>query len=202
MRIEPVPYEELDPDLRARYEAGRAEGRYTMMAPLQVYAHAKVHATALDESYRLTFRQGLLGNRLEELLRLRSAQLNGCAPCAGSRKEGSVAEEDVACMVAGGGTLDERERRALLFLEAMCRDHFAIDDDTFRSLGEVFSAPEIVELGLACAAFIGGHRWTHALDILGDGDPVLARDHTPPASEQTPARHGVGRPAAEAPRAG
>jgi alkylhydroperoxidase family enzyme len=187
VRIEPVPYEDLQPDLRKRFDAGVAEGRYTTTLPLQVYAHATAHATALDESYRLTFRQGVLGDRLQELLRLRSAQLNGCAPCAGSRKESSVAEDDVACMVSGGGTLDERERRALRFLEQMCDDHFAIDDETFRSLGEVFTVPEVVELGMSCASYIGGHRWTHALDALSDAEPVLRRDHVP-AAEQVAAR--------------
>jgi alkylhydroperoxidase family enzyme len=177
MRIEPIPYDELQPGLRARFDAGLAEGRYTMTLPLQVYAHAPRQAEALDETYRLTFRQGLLGDRLHELLRLRSAQLNGCAPCASSRKEETVAEDDVACMVSGEAGADERERRALRFLEQMCNDHFAIDDETFRSLGEVFSTQEVVELGMTCANLIGGHRWTHALDIFSDAAPVLAADH-------------------------
>lgn len=179
MRIEPVPYDELDPELRERFDQGVADGRYTTTLPLQAYAHAKAYAVALDETYRLTFRQGLLDNRLQELLRLRSAQLNGCAPCAGSRKDASVGEDDVAGLAGEGGSLTERERRAIAFLEQMCDDHFAIDDDTFRQLGEVFTVPEIVELGLMCANYIGGHRWTHALDILGDGAPVLLRDHVP-----------------------
>jgi alkylhydroperoxidase family enzyme len=179
MRIEPLPYDDLDPELRARFDAGAAEGRYTTTLPLQVYAYAPRYAQALDESYRLTFRQGMLGDRLQELLRLRSAQLNGCAPCAGSRKETSVAEEDVACMVDGGGSSDPREARALHFLELMCNDHFAIDDETFRSLGEVFTVPEIVELGMSCANYLGGHRFTHAIDMLSDAEPVLRRDHVP-----------------------
>jgi alkylhydroperoxidase family enzyme len=179
VRIEPIPYDQLDPELRARFDAGMAQGRYTTTAPLQVYAHAPAFARGLDDQYKDTFRQGLLGDRLQEMLRLRSAQLNGCAPCATSRKEGTVDEEDVACMVAGVGGDDERERRALRFLEIMCNDHFSIDDSTFRWLGEVFTVPEIVELGLSCGNFIGGHRWTHALDIFSDAEPVLRSDHQP-----------------------
>jgi alkylhydroperoxidase family enzyme len=184
MRIEPIPYDDLDPELRARFDAGVVEGRYTMTAPLQVYAHSRPYAEALDETYRLTFRQGLLGDRLHELLRLRSAQLNGCAPCASSRKEASVGEDDVACMVEGEAGGDDRERRALRFLEQMCTDHFSIDDETFRSLGEVFSVQEVVELGMACASLIGGHRWTHALDIFNDAAPVLGADHVPASALQ------------------
>jgi hypothetical protein len=190
LHIEPIPFDELEAELRRRFEAGVAEGRYTTTVPLQVYAYAPAYAVALDETYRLTFRQGLLGNRLHELLRLRSAQFNGCAPCASSRKEASVSEDDVACMLeptgeaAGTGgasctTQDERESRALRFLQTMCTDHFSIDDQTFRWLGEVFTVPEIVELGMACANLIGGHRWTHALDIFGTSAPVLAGDHVP-----------------------
>jgi len=29
-RIEPIPYDEIDPELRARFDAGLADGRYTM----------------------------------------------------------------------------------------------------------------------------------------------------------------------------
>ncbi|MCW2621508.1 MAG: hypothetical protein JWL64_1110 [Frankiales bacterium] len=183
MRIEPLPYDDIDPELRARFDAGLAEGRYTMTLPLQIYAHSPVYAQAMDETYRLTFRQGVLGDRLHELLRLRSAQLGGCAPCASSRKESSVAEEDVACMIAGAGSSDAREARAIRFLELLSEDHFAIDDDTFRQLGEVFTVPEIVELGMTCANLIGGHRWTHALDVFTAGEPLLARDHVPGAAQ-------------------
>jgi alkylhydroperoxidase family enzyme len=177
VRIEPIPFDEISPELQERFLAGVAEGRYTTTVPLQIYAYAPAQATALDETYRLTFRTGMLGDRLQELLRLRSAQLNGCAPCASSRKEDSIDEEAVACMVDVGGSAlyDERERRALQFLEAMCTDHFAIDDNTFRSLAEVFTVPEIVELGMTSANLIGGHRFTHVLDILGDSEPVLTR---------------------------
>jgi alkylhydroperoxidase family enzyme len=173
-RIEPIPYDHLDPELRRRYDAGVAEGRYTTTVPLQIYAYAHQEAMALDEAYRLTFRQGLLGSRMEELLRLRSAQLNGCAPCASSRKDDTVSDDEVACMVDGGaGALDDRERRAVAFLELMCLDHFGIGDDQFRELAEVFTVPEIVELGMMCARFIGGHRFTHALDVFADTQPVL-----------------------------
>lgn len=185
MRIEPIPYDDLDPELRARFDAGLAEGRYTMTAPLQVYAYARDEAIAMDESYRLTFRRGRLGPRLQELLRIRSAQLNGCAPCSSSIKEDTVEADDVACMLDGAAAeaLDERERRALEFLTLMSNDPYAIDDASFHRLAEVFDTGEIVELGMACARYIGGHRWTHALDIFAATEPLLRYD---------PAVHGAG----------
>jgi alkylhydroperoxidase family enzyme len=177
-RIEPIPYEDVDPELRARYDYGVAEGRYSMTLPLQIYAYAKVHATAGDEAYRLTFRQGLLGPRIEELLRIRSAQINGCAPCSASRKDPSISDDDAACMIVGSNdpSFSRREQLALHFLEKFNLDHHAIGDEDFRQLAEEFTIAEISELGQICARFIGGHRWTHILDIFGDAEPVLRYD--------------------------
>lgn len=174
-RIEPIPYDELDPELRDRFDAGLAEGRYTMTAPLQIYAYAKDETIAMDEAYRLTFRRGTLGARMEELIRIRSAQLNGCAPCSSSRKDESISDEDVACLIGGpdAGSLDERELLALNFLRLMSEDPFAIDDSTFLTLAGSFTTAEIVELGMMCARFIGGHRWTHALDVFSQSEPLL-----------------------------
>ncbi|MET0146182.1 MAG: carboxymuconolactone decarboxylase family protein [Ilumatobacteraceae bacterium] len=177
-RIEPIPYDELDPELRQRYDAGAAEGRYSITVPLQIYAYAHTYAVAGDEGYKRTFRQGLLGPRIEELLRIRSAQINGCDPCMSSRKDDSISDDDVACMLTSvdDPTYSERERRALRFLDLFNRDHHAIDDDTFRDLAEVFTTAEIVELGQISSRFIGAHRWTHVLGIYDDAEPVLAYD--------------------------
>lgn len=66
-----------------------------MTAPLQIFAYAKAQAIAGDESYKRTFKQGLLGPRLEELIRIASAQYNGCGPCSSSRKDDSIGDDDV-----------------------------------------------------------------------------------------------------------
>ena len=42
----------------------------------------------------------LLGGRILELLRIRSAQLGECEPCSQSRKHDSITDEDVACLLA------------------------------------------------------------------------------------------------------
>lgn len=185
-RIEPIPYDDLDPELRERFEAGAAEGRYTMMAPLQIFAYAKQSAIAGDESYKRMFKQGLLGPRLEELLRIRSAQVNGCGPCSSSIKDDGLDAADVACMLESldDPTFSERERRALKFIDLMSLNHHAIGDDTLRGLAEVFTTAEIVELGQLCGRFIGSHRWMHVLDVFSDAPPVLKYD---------PAQVNVGR---------
>ena len=177
-RIEPIPYDQLEPELRRRYDEGVAEGRYTTTVPLRISAYAHTYAVAADEAYKRTFRQGLLGPRLEELLRIRSAQINGCDPCMSSRKDDSISDDDVACMLTSvdDPTYSERERCALRFLDLFNRDHHAIDGDTFRQLAEVFTTAEIVELGQVCSRFIGAHRWTHVLGIYDDAEPALVYD--------------------------
>ena len=57
-RVEPIAYEDLDDETRARIEAGRATGMYTTPLPLQIVAHSKVALRAMDESYKAQFRCG------------------------------------------------------------------------------------------------------------------------------------------------
>ena len=137
------------------------------------------HAAAPDDGDRHpNFPNHLLGGRLLELLRIRSGQLGGCEPCMGSRKNATITDDDVACLInpALRPDLDERERRALAFLDLLSNDHWAIDDDVYRGLGEVFTTAEIVELGQTCGGMIGLHRFLHTLDPLGDEAPVIAYD--------------------------
>lgn len=179
-RIEPIPFDELDGEARARIEAGLATGMYSTPVPLQIVAHSPMVLRAMDEGYKAHFRAGGIDQRLQELLRLRSAQLNQCGPCSASRKDASLTEEDVACLVE----LDERrysrpELLALRFLDLFALDHHAIGDDTYRELAEEFSAEQIIELGWLCAQFVGVHRFMHTLDILGTAPPVVTADRRP-----------------------
>ena len=113
-------------------------------------------------------KQSLLGGRIVELIRIRSAQLGECQPCMQSRKHDSITDEDVACLIAPGGSqLTEQERLAVEFLDLLSADHHAIDDEVYRELGEVFTAAQIVELGFTCANTMGVHRFIHTLDVFG-----------------------------------
>ncbi len=182
-RIEPIPWDELSDDARTRIEAGLASRMYSVAAPLQIVAHSPVALQGMDEGYKACFGRSALGQRLQELLRLRSAQLNTCEPCSMSRKDDSLTEDDVACLIQPDETrYTRREVLALRFLDRFALDHPAIDDDMFRELAEEFTVEEIVELGWMCGQFVGGHRFMHLLDIFGTGAPVIRRDHTPSAS--------------------
>jgi AhpD family alkylhydroperoxidase len=173
-RIEPIPWEELRPEVRRRMEDGMAEGRYSTSLPLQIFAYSTDAFVALDEDYRRRFGKGLLEPRLVELIRIRSAQIGSCDPCMASRKEASVTEEDVACLAGSSGEQQSpRERAAIRFFDLFATDHHAIGDDTYRELAEVFTTAEIVELGLQCAGALGMHRFVHTLDVFGRSEPAI-----------------------------
>jgi alkylhydroperoxidase family enzyme len=91
-----------------------------------------------------------------------------------SRKHDSITEDDVACLIdADHLELDPQERMAIRFLDLLSADHHAIDAEFYRSLAEVFTTAQIVELGFACAEMMGLHRFLHTLDIFGSEPPAL-----------------------------
>ena len=173
-RIEPIPLDELAPEPRRIIEEGVAEGLYATPVPLQIFAY-KTSQILMTNAARSTWgQQSLLGGRILELLRIRSAQLGECQPCMQSRKHDSITEEDVACLVAPGGSeLNDQERLAVEFLDLLSADHHAIDDEFYRRLGEHFTTAQIIELGFACANSMGLHRFIHTLDVFGEGAPVI-----------------------------
>lgn len=178
-RIEPIPWEDLSAAQRERIEAGVATGAYTDILPLRIMAYAEHEAAPADGDRHPNFPRHLLGGKLLELLRIRSAQLGGCAPCSVSRKVEGATEEVVACLAnpSLSNDLGPRERLALDYLERLATDHHSIDGETYRRLAEHFTTAEIVELGMTCGPMIGMHRFMHTLDIFGaEGPPVIAYD--------------------------
>jgi alkylhydroperoxidase family enzyme len=173
-RIEPIPLEELAPEPRRIIEDGVADGTYATPIPLQIFAYKTSQILMTNAARGAWGQQSLLGGRILELLRIRSAQLGECQPCMQSRKHDSITDEDIACLISPGGSeLTEQERLAVEFLDLLSADHHAIDDEFYRRLGRVFTAAQIVELGFACANSMGLHRFIHTLDVFGKGAPVI-----------------------------
>jgi alkylhydroperoxidase family enzyme len=173
-RIAPKPWESLDAASRRRIEEGKASGMYPETSSMCVIAHSPEALAAMHDSYKAVFGKSALGLRLQELIRIRSAQLNGCDLCAGARKDESLTDADIACLLdSDGGQYNERERLALLLLTLMATDHHKIDSNIFRELAKVFSTREVVELTWFCGNCIGTHRLMHALDMLGAEPPIL-----------------------------
>jgi alkylhydroperoxidase family enzyme len=166
--------EELAPEPRRIIEEGVANGTYATPIPLQIFAYKTSQILMTNAARGAWGQQSLLGGRILELLRIRSAQLGECQPCMQSRKHDSITDEDVACLIAPGASdLTEQERLAVAFLDLLSADHHAIDDEFYRKLGAVFTSAQIVELGFACANSMGLHRFIHTLDVFGQGAPVI-----------------------------
>jgi alkylhydroperoxidase family enzyme len=176
-RIEPIPLDELAEEPRRIIEDGVANGTYATPIPLQIFAYRTQQILMTSAARGAWGQQSLLGGRILELIRIRSAQLGECQPCMQSRKHDSITDEDVACLVAPGGSqLTEQERLAVQFLDLLSADHHAIDDEVYRELSGVFTAAQIIELGFTCANAMGLHRFIHTLDVFGDSTPVIAYD--------------------------
>ncbi len=185
-RIEPIPWEELAPDVRQMMEEGMAAGLYSTSEPLQIFAYSSVEFKTMHESYRSKFRKALLEPRLEELLRLRSAQLAACEPCSASRKDPSITEDDfVRLMDLDRSDFTDRELAALKFFELFVSNHHAIDDASFEELASLFTTAEIVEICFRCTA-ISMHRLMHVLNVFGKEKPALS--YTPGSIDATRTR--------------
>jgi alkylhydroperoxidase family enzyme len=176
-RIEPIPLDQLAEEPRRIIEEGVADGTYATPIPLQIFAYRTAQIIQTNLARNAWGKKSLLGGRILELIRIRSAQLGECQPCMQSRKHESITDEDVACLVAPGHSdLSDQERMAVEFLDLLSADHHAIDDEFYRRLGEVFTAAQIVELGFTCANAMGTHRFIHTLDVFGTDPPVIAYD--------------------------
>ena len=169
---------QLSSHSREIVEAGVAAGLYATPIPLQIFAYRSAQLEQVNMARTQLGAGTLLGGRILELLRIRSAQLGECEPCSQSRKHDSVTDEDVACLLTPQhDALTPQERIAVEFLDLLSGDHHAIDDEFYRRLGEHFTAAQIVELGFTCAGTMGLHRFLHTLDVYGDSLPVI--DYSP-----------------------
>jgi alkylhydroperoxidase family enzyme len=173
--IEPIPHDQLSAVARKVIEDGEADGLYATPIPLQIFAYHTRQLLTMDGTRRARGDGSLLGGRILELIRIRSAQLGECQPCMQSRKHDSITDEDVACLLdVGAGNLTDQERLAVTFIDLLSADHHAIDADFYRELAQVFTAAQIVELGFTCAGSMGIHRFLHTLEIFGTDEPVIA----------------------------
>jgi AhpD family alkylhydroperoxidase len=112
-----------------------------------------------------------------EVARMRIAQLNACNACSTFRApsvlEAGVTEdlyEHVAEAASYAG-YTERQRLAVEYAERFATDHQSLDDEFFVRLRSVFSDPEVLDLTMCVAVYVGLGR---ALEVLGidDAAPV------------------------------
>ncbi|MDT7733518.1 MAG: hypothetical protein QOE12_692, partial [Mycobacterium sp.] len=119
-RIAPIPMDQLSTPSRHIVEAGVAAGLYATPVPLQIFAYRSAQLAQVDMARTHLGAGTLLGGRILELIRIRSAQLGECEPCSQSRKHDSITEEDVACLLAPGReSLSPQEHLAVKFLDLL-----------------------------------------------------------------------------------
>jgi len=116
----------------------------------------------------------LLDDRLIELVRLRVAFFNQCRSCMAIRYPDALEAgltEDLVCSLerpADADDLTERERAAVLYAERFATDHLSLDDHAHLALREHFTEPEIVELGMHCAFYVGFGRLAATWDMVDE----------------------------------
>src|SRR5207302_11186778 len=145
-RIEPIPLDKLADEPRRIIEDGVADGTYATAVPLQIFAYKTAQILMTHAARGVMGKQSLLGPRIVELIRIRSAQLGECQPCMQSRKHESITDDDHACLLGvGAAELTEQETLAIEFLDLLSADHHAIDADFYRRLAKVFITAQIIE---------------------------------------------------------
>lgn len=124
----------------------------------------------VERMIRGAYQQSVLPPEERELARMRIAQINDCIACSDFRApsviEAAVAPElyeNVAAYATFPG-YTPRQRLAIEYAERFAIDHGSIDDAFFARLRKAFSDPEILDLTLCVAVFLGLGR---SLSVLG-----------------------------------
>lgn len=184
-RIELIPGERWPQELRDAVDPTALTS--VEQGNLRVYAHRPDLAVAYARFVGALRAPGLTSPRLRELLRLRVAFHNQCRSCMALRYDDGAQEgvdEDLVCQLAApeeAPDLTDAERAALEFADRLATDHLSISDATFDRLREHYTEPEIVEIGLHVATYVGFGRLSSAWDMVDDL-PEAFRDRDAPVT--------------------
>ncbi len=133
------------------------------------------------------FSGGLKANRtlpekLIELVRLRVAFFNQCRSCMAIRYTDAVNDgltEDLVCSLekpSEAADLTDAEKAAIRFGELMATDHLRVDDEVYDELRKHYSQPQIVELGMVVAFFVGFGRLAATFHMVDELPEVFQAD--------------------------
>lgn len=161
-RIEKLPLEDWDPELRSMTRAD--EGSPLEQGLMRIFAHCPEQAKGFA-AFGGSLKIGLtLSERLVELVRLRVAFHNQCRSCMAIRYADAVADgvtEDLVCSLENppeAEDLTAAEKAALDYGDRFATNHLSIDDGIYDGLRTYFSEAQIVELGMTVAFFVGFGR--------------------------------------------
>jgi AhpD family alkylhydroperoxidase len=121
--------------------------------------------------YGVLWEYSTLDAMTKDLMRIKSAFLNGCKMCQVSRASVAIAEgmdEDIVAKVHNfrESDLPERLKLALEFAERWILDRaYSIDDALIEALKEHYTEPQIVEIAIAMGSFEMYHKFNNAFDV-------------------------------------
>jgi AhpD family alkylhydroperoxidase len=124
----------------------------------------------VDRMVSTVYQRSVLPAEEREVARMRIAQLNACNACATFRAPSVLAAgvtEDLYQHLEEAATYPGytlRQRLAIEFAERFATNHRDIDDDLFSRLRSEFSDPEVLDLTMCVAVYLGLGR---ALEVLG-----------------------------------
>ncbi|MEM7096693.1 MAG: carboxymuconolactone decarboxylase family protein [Pseudomonadota bacterium] len=124
-----------------------------------------------------------LPEKLVELVRLRVAFFNQCRSCMAIRYTDALNDgltEDLVCSLekpAEAADLSDAEKAAIRFGELMATDHLQADDAIYDELKKHFTQPQIVELGMVVAFFVGFGRLAATFHMVDELPDVFQGEH-------------------------
>jgi AhpD family alkylhydroperoxidase len=141
---------------------------------MRIMAHHPPFAKAFARFATSLMTDHILPRRLIELVRLRIAFHNQCRSCIAIRYKSAIDDgltEGLVCSLEKpfeASNLSDAEKAAIAYADVSATDHLTVDDSTFANLKVFYSEPEIVELGVFIAYFIGYGRLSAAWDMLAE----------------------------------
>ncbi len=167
-RLSRLPVETWDPELRRMTQADSATELERGITRMLAHAPALAKG-ALGFGAAVTLNR-TLPERLVELVRLRVAFHNQCRSCMAIRYSSAAdsVDENLVCSLEKPQEADDlapEEKAAIDFADRFATDHLSITDQRFDALRKHFSEPEIVELLLHCALYVGMGRLAAVLDM-------------------------------------
>lgn len=137
---------------------------------VQIWSLRPEMGAAVNRLVDAAYNKSILPVRVREAARIRIAQLNECSVCLAFRADQVRArglDEGFYQSVGSPdhGELTAQEQLAVEYAERFATDHTGIDDRFMERLRASFTDPEVLDLTICVAAFLGLGRMLHVLGI-------------------------------------
>ncbi|MET0246320.1 MAG: carboxymuconolactone decarboxylase family protein [Sphingomonas sp.] len=171
-----VPREALDPALLPMWDTTQAlHGDTTFV---EVMGNApEVAKWYADQFYGQLFHSGRCDRKVLELVRLRLANVHGCAFCNRSdriaAREAGLSDAEIdAIGDYATGPFDDRQKAALELADVMVLTNAkgSVSPELYARLKQHFSDAELVELGVVMAVLTGMAKFIFAYDLVEKED--------------------------------